>query len=46
MRNTDFGEDAVDHFVQFDRALQVVSERLLDHHPAPPAALGIGDPDF
>ena len=29
------GEHAVDHFVEFDGALQVVAEWLLDHHPAP-----------
>ena len=34
------GEDAVDHRVEISCALQIVSERLLDDHPAP-GALGL-----
>ena len=38
------GEDGVDHLVEFACAVQVVAERLLDDHPAPPAVLRAGQP--
>ena len=37
-------EDAVDHGIEFPGAGQVVSEGLLDHDPAPPSVLGVGQP--
>ena len=38
------GKDAVDHFVEIARAVQVVTERLLDDNPAPAVLLGFGQP--
>lgn len=39
-------EDAVDHGVEFLGALEVVTERLLDDHPAPAAFRLVGQPGF
>ena len=38
------GKDAGDDPVQFPRTLQVVAKRLLDHHPAPPSGMLLGQP--
>ena len=45
MRNTLLREHLVDHAVELSGACQVVAERLLDHHPAPSAALRVASPD-
>ncbi len=39
-------EHAVDHSVELLGALEVVTERLLDHHPAPAALRLVGQPGF